>query len=444
MLTFSILAAHLQAPSAAEVLPKVVGEWVRVAPMSDPPERLTIARDGTATIRSEQFGQRSVVRARVEITFVTFGGQKNIPTLTFRPTSANGDASGALRIFFSEEEQVLWDPLTFLYMRPAAAKAELDRQRKAANAEKVIRPNFGNWKQVWSFPLVGPSGGIAVRANRIALPELRHVQILSTDGNPIARWTADVYGGAAAWGESAGVPYLALSNGWAKPLVAVSESGRPLWRVERGRGINQVSPIKLGPGNIGMAVAYNGGAGVEVFSPKGKRVMAVGNLGNVWGVAGARFRSGPVVLAGEDYLSIFSLSGKRLHQLGSGGHSSATLGVDLTGDGIDEVLGLGTTVASGLMLTAYDQSGRRLWSTRTSGGVFVDEPLFTIRAGGRLAIGVVSANGVEFFGKDGKRLGAISAEISAAQSTASGTLILRSYANKKSEWVRGYRLTGAW
>src|SRR5205814_2085409 len=152
--------------------------------------------------------------------------------------------------------------------------------------------------------------------------------------------------------------------------------------------------------------------GLELIGPDGKRKWRAEGVGNAWSCAGAQLaKEGPdsiLCVDGMDAIVVFDAAGKRVRTSKPGKDVGAVYGADLDGDGVDEILGLGTTQVSGNYLWVFSADGKLRWRQKAGNQYAApDAPIIAGRflpSGRQVAVG--SGDGTVFlFTGDGKPLG---------------------------------------
>lgn len=214
-----------------------------------------------------------------------------------------------------------------------------------------------------------------------------------------------------AVGMSRGSPIVVQFGTWSSAMDAYDLHGKHLWKFDTGqRGIDYVAAVAIDGKNSGFAIAYNGGDGIELVSGEGKSVWRAPLDSNAWSISAARFqRIDPdsILSIGPSGAIALDIKGRKFRDFDAGEYGSVG-SADLNGDGIDEVLTLGTTVSSGELLTVFSHDGRELWAKKgaevdvayVEGNPFV----FGIFAKSRL-LGVATAISIRFFEPRGKIFG---------------------------------------
>jgi ankyrin repeat protein len=207
-------------------------------------------------------------------------------------------------------------------------------------------------------------------------------------------------------------PFLIAFSTWGQAIHASDTQGRRLWSYGTEDSVDWACLVDIhGGGGDAIAIGYNGAGGVRLLNADGTPRWHARGPANVWSVAAVRLTKRgkcavACVQAGGSIL-LYSADGEKIRELQAGSgtahplQAGAVYGTDLDGDGADEVLGLGTTVASGEYLWAFDARGRLRWrSVAQSGAARIKGPLaagrFWPSDGGRHEIAVGHADGTIF------------------------------------------------
>jgi ankyrin repeat protein len=201
-------------------------------------------------------------------------------------------------------------------------------------------------------------------------------------------------------------------------VTAYDRRGRPLWHSQASDAVDWACPVDIrAPEGDAVAVGCNGSGGVYLLNAEGKVRWHAKGPGNVWSVAAARLtkegRSSVICTHSGGTILVFNAEGKRLREIKPVKTSEMVYSADqvyaadLDGDGVDEVLGLGTWVSSGRNLLVYNANGKLRWRK------YVGTPYDNIHgpiSGGRfwpsghqVAVGSMGGN-LFFFDREGRSL----------------------------------------
>lgn len=160
-------------------------------------------------------------------------------------------------------------------------------------------------------------------------------------------------------------------------IRAVNEQNVTLWKYQLGffEGPDSVAVRDLsGDGRPETIIGYNGFTGLHVLDSRGRLKWKYTGIGNVWNVAtGKVMGDGKVyVLATEasGQINVLDASGKVVAQFRPGGaYCAQVYSADLTGDGIDEVLAVGTPMNAAAQQVLYCTNGTGLvtWQVPLAG-----------------------------------------------------------------------------
>lgn len=172
--------------------------------------------------------------------------------------------------------------------------------------------------------------------------------------------------------------YLIGFGAWSQGVEARDGNGKRLWRyAEADDGVDWACPVDVGsPDGDAVAIGYNGDGGVRLVNAKGQLLWHESCGGNVWHVGSARLqRNQPqFILASPDTIWVYDAGGRKMPQIGAGSEAGAVIGADLDGDGIDEVLGIGTN--QGGALSVYSADGTLRWRRQLQLDIAnLDQPL---------------------------------------------------------------------
>jgi ankyrin repeat protein len=210
-------------------------------------------------------------------------------------------------------------------------------------------------------------------------------------------------------------PLLIAFDVWGDAASAYDCKGRRLWRYRAGDAVDWACAVDTGlPEGDAVAIGHNGDGGVRLVGADGRLRWHARGPANVWNVAAARLSRGGkssvlCVHSGGTILA-FDAEGKRVREMKA--DAGAVCGADLDGDGVDEVLGVGTTRASGNYLWAFDAGGALRWRRYVQRRyAFVDGPLTSGRfwpSGRQAAVGVCDGT-IYLFSADGTPLPGVKA-----------------------------------
>ncbi len=393
---------------------KVIGKWVVIADTAGQGHTgtLDLNADGTfsgeyntGTSSDTMTGSYAVTR------------DDGVIIVTFTPLKFNGKdptSPGQLRLMYDPQANIMHDMLTVAYARPgeeAQAAKHLERpttQSSAINGP-VVALNL-----LWRADILGrDTGAYSVtvgniegdRDDEILVTCFDGIRIFNTNGKEIRRVTLQSNPGwILALGKLEGKPIFVQFETWGDDVTAYAMDGKRLWGfASGGSGIDWLSALRFDANNTGYAIGYNGGGGVELLGPNGKSRWLAKADWNAWCVTG--LSTGPtspeqVVSVGPQDAVMFDGAGKQTKTFATG-DIGAVGSVDLDGDGVEELLTLGTTVSSGQMLTVFDASGKMLWSQKAnaSNSASLEGEAFllgTFGKRGRL-LGITDAGGISFF-----------------------------------------------
>ncbi|MCH8275529.1 MAG: hypothetical protein IH851_12145 [Armatimonadetes bacterium] len=343
------------------------------------------------------------------------------------------DGGGSL-LTLDPEQKILYNFITQLWCRPGdearvrilwgmdAQEEEAKRRAEELKAWKPEKDVTARWRLMWTADLaesergsyaiaVGDLDGdgapdivASVPAGFAILDEQgRVVNEIKTDGEP---------GPFLALGRHDGNGLVVMFRTWGHAVRAYDSTGRQLWTFGGGagsRGVDWVAPVEIDGRNTGFVIGYNGG-GIEFIGPDGKSRWRADVNANVWSVAGARLRKGLpgyAVCVGPGGALAFDAQGRQVHSYGPE-DAGAVGAADLDGDGVDEVLTLGTTVVSLGRVTVFNADGRKKWSENASGTdvAFLDgNPFVFGNFGGKRLLGVANGMAIRLFDADGNLFG---------------------------------------
>ncbi len=172
-------------------------------------------------------------------------------------------------------------------------------------------------------------------------------------------------------------PYLIAFQVWGHAVHAFGGGGHRLWSYSTKDAVDWACrAVFPTPEGDGVAIGYNGDGGVRMLNADGTLRWHARGPTNVWSVAAVRLakdgKSG--VACVNDGILVYDTDGRKLREIraeGSYDHPfsvGAVYGADLDGNGVDEILGLGTTQVSGGYLWVFDTEGKLRWRHRAETG----------------------------------------------------------------------------
>jgi hypothetical protein len=381
--------------------PSSLGEWVSVAVEgSDEPVRLVFKSGGRVEMTSEGKAPQTLYFVR-EPAAVWWERRKRemsqdpklkdvfekaAPPFNMGPNHEVvrlGSAPDAIPDFgswvmlFNPEEQVLSNPLTSLFVRPAAVAEWKEKLKEDAEARKPPEPvviGSLRFEKEWSTILATesrfPLSIVAVPTAEgpvLALSRNGAVEILSKSGQ-IVRNLADIEGHLLSFQDAGGKTALAAFGTWGSELVARTLAGQLVWRFSENRAVDWACAVSLGPGKgDAIAISYNGGEGLSLIDQQGKLLWHRPLDGNSWFVGQLRIKNSAsqILVIDNQKIRTFDIKGSQLSVTDSEPEAGVVMGGDLLGLGSDQVLTLGTTVASGQYVAVHKPSGGLSWKTKS-------------------------------------------------------------------------------
>jgi len=206
-------------------------------------------------------------------------------------------------------------------------------------------------------------------------------------------------------------PLLIGFGVWGNIVEAYDRLGKRLWSYPAGEkagvgAIDWAAVVDIGdPKGDAVAVGYNGDAGISLLDATGKFLWNVKGPANVWSVGAARLsKSGPQSVVGigpDNSVVVYDLHGTLVRTL-KPREAEVVFGADLDGDGVDEVMALGTTLSSGGYLWVFGADGTLRWRRKAEYGTAFAVGRF-LSAGVQVVIGEGDGR-VFLFGSDGALL----------------------------------------
>jgi len=290
---------------------------------------------------------------------------------------------------------------------------------------------MGKWRQVWKTSaklLDGQGCGLAL----VDISGDGQPEIVTTVTGAIASYNgkgkllakvkiAGKGGGHVIAGRRNGKPILVQYRGWFDPARAITPEGKPMWSLERKRGINCVAPFALDRANTGFVIGFNGSGGIEIVDSGGKTLGLVHGPGNVWSVAGARFNKQlpEMVLATDEDILVYDKAGRPHPKISMSLGAYAVAALDLDSDGLDEVIAMGNALENQTPLSAFARDGSVVWSTQTEDSErHLEAPIFSINLGGHRAIAFANRAGITFISLQGKHIGHLAMPITGVSALA--------------------------
>jgi hypothetical protein len=196
--------------------------------------------------------------------------------------------------------------------------------------------------------------------------------LLDASGHRLGRVPTGRESSFLALARSRSGPHLITWDVWTHSVEARDLRGRVIWSYRREDAVDWVSVVDTAsPDGDAIAVGYNGNGGVHLLGANGSLLWRAAGPANVWSLAAVRTARGMpcsvVCVHSGDSLLLYDSAGGLARELrpdrnlGSRFDVGAVYAADLDGDGVDEILGLGTTVASGGHLWALSSDGRLRW-----------------------------------------------------------------------------------
>lgn len=342
--------------------------------------------------------------------------------------------SGGSQLKFDPERQTLSNPITQLWCRPgdeakirqlSGMDARETEQKLAAEARNAWRPEKDitvRWRQVWKTNLVARDRGrYSVEIADSVLGE--EPVIFATAPNKLVKINAagrilmqspieNGHGDLLVIGRKKGKAVVAEFSTWSHALRARDAAGKFLWAFDSvNRGINWVASVAIDAKDSGFAIGFVGGS-IEFLGPDGKIRWKKGLDGNIWSISAARLsRTGPqhIVCVSRDGAIAFDIAGNQTQSYGPE-DIGCVAAADLDSDSVDEILTLGTTVASGLNVGVFWADGKRKWSSsgKDSGldvAFLEGKPFVVGDFGSGTTLGVATSRAIRFFEPGGKLLG---------------------------------------
>jgi hypothetical protein len=445
---------HLLRRAAKEATTKpdpLLGKWVCLANNADefPNGTMDFRSDGTVVIQwnddkaqtirykrepaKEWAARRPKGGAGPEIEAQMPWNQPGVEAVYFEGPDGEFMDYGGHLLMLDPQGKTLSNPITFLWCRPgdearvrklSGMDADKAQQKKEEEQRQAWRPKKDvtkQWRLKWKVDLPGKEvGAYWVTAGdtdgdgmqEAVVSDTTGFRVISNDGHAMRHIPlGDKAQRLLAVGQSAGAPLVIQFETWGSSLTAYDMQGQVKWRFgrESSPGIDWVAPVRTDSKNTGFVIGYNGG-GIEFIGPTGKDVWHAGVDTNVWSVSGARLAKGAaegLLCVGPGGALAYDADGERLQEY-EAQQVGAVGAADLDGDGIDEVLTLGTTLSSGMELTVFGANGKRQWSKKgsDSGSAFVDgAPFVSGEFNKQRLVGVADAVAIRFFRPDGSHFG---------------------------------------
>ncbi len=446
-------ASNPKNPRQHPATSKILGEWVVIADTSGQGHtgHLFLNNDGSFKGDYESKESKDTFSGRFTVSDEQIANENfiSLKLTMLRYNNVPAPAPGPLRLLYDSARNILHDFMTVAYSRPGEQEqAKKYYYRPVPRGVRVEEPVLQS-RLVWKVELPGrdkgffglTTGQITEGADsEVIVADEAGFKVFDSSGRQIRFAKLDTQPGRLlALGQLDTKAVVVQFDRWGNDVTAYEPDGKPVWNFVAGRsGIDWLSSVRLDSRNTGYVIGYNGGGGVELLGPDGKSRWLAKADWNVWGVTGLKpGRKSPelAIGVGPDGDAIaFDLSGKRAKRFKTG-DIGAVGAVDLDGDGIEELLTLGTTIVSGLKLSIFDADGNLKWSKKASAteAAFLDGEPFLFGSFGPVGhlLGVVDNGGILFFKPDGVVFGtfksdkAISSAAILHRSARSDLLVLR-------------------
>lgn len=408
---------------------RVIGDWVVIADTAGQGHtgKLILNADGTFTSTYTTKSSTETSSGIYKIGEIRLD-HKDRKTVDLYFKTNNGKAvsdEGPIQLVYDETANILMDYMTVAYARPK----EIAQAKKLFERSKLSSPAItgSNLKvlTVWKADF-SPTHELRREVRVLNFGQSEEPQIVATDEfgwrifDSSGRLLKNTHleplkGSELIVGKLSGTPILVEFGVWGSEVLAYDLQGKKLWSYQApDAGIDWVAPVHLDTDNTGYAISYNGGGGVELLTPNGKKSWLADAPWNAWSVTGLPVgNSSHIVAAGSDKGAVaWDFSGKKVQEFAAGEVGSVG-SADLDGDGQWELLTLGTTQSSGLKLSVFSADGKLKWSKKansTESG-FLRAPFVSGSFGslGRM-VGVADGQGIAFFEPGGVLKGVLKFE----------------------------------